>query len=666
MERFSTLLVANRGEIAVRVMRSARELGMRTVAVYSDADHKAPHVTGADHAVRLGPGPVGESYLCGDAIIRAALECGAQAIHPGYGLLSENAQFAQAVVDAGLVFVGPSPEAISLMGDKARAKRRMLDAGVPCVPGYQGEEQSEQHLVAAAEDIGYPVMVKAAAGGGGRGMRLVASPEALPDALQRARAEAQGAFGSGDLIIEKAIVAPRHVEVQVFADRQGNTVYLGERDCSVQRRHQKIIEEAPCPIMTPELRVAMGEAAVAAAKAVSYEGAGTVEFLVDAQLQFYFLEMNTRLQVEHPVTEMITGLDLVAMQLRVAQGAPLGLSQDEVSLQGHAIEVRLYAEDPARGFLPRTGRVLCWEPGVGEGVRVDAGIDSGMDVSPFYDSMLAKVIAHGNSREEARRRLVRALEDTVLFGVTSNREFLIDALGREAFVNGAATTAFIEQTYGSDGFAPVLADDEVFAIAATVGYRVARQRASAAALGVNAELLDWSSDGKQISTRVYASHDSAADRHTDVEALGADRYQVDVSSGTVGVSVVHQDERRIKLSVDDKSLVVRYLAQTPEILHLAWAGRAYRVEDVSSGAAGEDDPGASGIVTAPMHGLMLSVLVADGDVVRKGDKIAVLEAMKMQHEIHAAVDGTVVELTAAEGEQVAAGEVLLRIVPAAG
>ncbi len=363
--RFSSILIANRGEIACRVIRSARTLGLRTIAVYSEADRGAPHVALADEAVLIGAGPVGESYLRPEKIIEAARLSGAEAIHPGYGFLSENAGFAQAVAAAGLVFIGPPVEAIRVMGDKAGAKRAMIAAGVPCVPGYEGLDQSDATFIAEADRIGFPVMVKASAGGGGRGMRLVEEPAELADALTRARAEALSAFGSGDLILEKAVRRPRHVEIQVFADAHGHVIHLGERDCSVQRRHQKVVEEAPSPVVSPELRARMGKAAVEAARAVDYRGAGTVEFLLDECGEFYFLEMNTRLQVEHPVTEMVTGLDLVAMQIAVAQGEPLPLTQDDLRLDGHAIEVRLYAEDPAAGFLPVTGDIALWEPASG-------------------------------------------------------------------------------------------------------------------------------------------------------------------------------------------------------------------------------------------------------------------------------------------------------------
>ncbi|MFS2127883.1 geranyl-CoA carboxylase subunit apha, partial [Pseudomonas sp. Pseusp97] len=408
MPSFDKILIANRGEIACRVIRTAHDLGYRTVAVYSEADANARHVQLADEAVCIGPAPVGQSYLKPEAILDAAKRTGAGAVHPGYGFLSENADFARACEAAGIVFIGPGVEAIHLMGSKRLSKIAMLEAGVPCIPGYEGVDQDEATLAREAQRIGYPLMIKASAGGGGRGMRLVTRSEDLAEQLRTARSEAQNAFGSGELILEKAVVQPRHVEIQVFGDSHGHIVYLGERDCSVQRRHQKVIEEAPCPVLTEELRAAMGEAAVKAAASVNYLGAGTVEFLLDASGAFYFLEMNTRLQVEHPVTELVTGQDLVAWQIRVAEGHPLPLTQAQIQLRGHAIEVRLYAEDTGNGFLPQTGQVLRWTPPQLDGIRIDHGLREGQPVTPFYDPMLAKVIAYGATRDEARRKLVRA------------------------------------------------------------------------------------------------------------------------------------------------------------------------------------------------------------------------------------------------------------------
>src|SRR3954447_5431451 len=441
--RFRKILIANRGEIALRIARTARRLGYGVVAVYSDADAGAIHVREADQAVRIGEAPSTQSYLNIDAIIAAAKLTGADAVHPGYGFLAENEDFAQSCRDAGLVFIGPSPDAIKAMGNKARAKEIMLAAGVPCVPGYQGGDQSESTMLAEANKIGFPVMIKAVAGGGGRGMRLVPEAAGFSGSLRAARSEAQSAFGDPTVILERAIVDPRHIEIQVFGDAFGNAIHLGERDCSVQRRHQKLIEEAPSPAVSPELRARMGGIAVAAIKSLRYEGAGTLEFLLDASGEFYFMEMNTRLQVEHPVTEAITGLDLVELQLRIASGEPLGLGQNDIQFAGHAIEVRLCSEDAAHEFMPQSGRMVLWQAPTG--ARVEHALQSGVEISPFYDSMIAKIISFGASREEARSKLICSLEQTAAFGVTTNQGFLMSCLRHPAFAGAEATTAFIEK-----------------------------------------------------------------------------------------------------------------------------------------------------------------------------------------------------------------------------
>jgi geranyl-CoA carboxylase alpha subunit len=664
MTQINTLLVANRGEIALRVMRTARALGIRTVAVYSTADARAPHVQFADDSVCLGPAPVSDSYLRADAVLAAARETGADAIHPGYGFLSENASFAESVSRAGLIFVGPPPEAIEVMGDKAISKRKMLASGVPCIPGYEGDDQADATLLGAAEEIGFPLMVKAAAGGGGRGMRLVSRSDDLADALQLARSEAENAFGSGTLILEKAIVAPRHVEVQVFADTHGNVIHLGERDCSVQRRHQKVIEESPCPVMTPELRARMGEAAVEAARAVAYEGAGTVEFLLDADGNFYFLEMNTRLQVEHPVTELVTGLDLVALQLRVAQGERLGLEQSDVSLSGHAIEVRLYAEDPDQDFLPSTGPVMLWQKPVGEGIRVDDGIVSGGEVSPFYDSMVAKIIACADSREEARRRLQNGLERTALHGLKSNRDFLLDALSQSTFIEGAATTAFIAECYGDQGFSARQPGEKELAAAAVLQHALARRAALDEAVAVSAELLDWSSAADLESIFSCQQGDRVVD--VSVRPVSVGEYVVHVGRGAdddgadVDVELICLEESVIELKVAGRTQRIAF-SQQDATVWLSTQDRTFSVTDVSGASSAEAEAGGGGIVRAPMHGLLLELLVSKGDRVAQGDKLAVLEAMKMQHELIAEVDGEVVEVAAATGSQIAADELILEI-----
>jgi geranyl-CoA carboxylase alpha subunit len=616
---FSKILVANRGEIAWRVMRTAKAMGYRTVAVYSDADKDAPHVCFADEAVRIGPPPVGESYLSIDRILEAAHKSGAEAIHPGYGFLSENEPFATACENAGLVFIGPPPAAIAAMGNKAAAKRRMIDAGVPCVPGYQGTDQSDANLAKEARKIGLPVMVKAAAGGGGRGMRLVERDADLLDAIRTARAEAESAFGSGEMILEKAVVDARHVEIQVFADAQGNVIHLGERDCSVQRRHQKVIEEAPSPAVTADLRNRMGAAAVAAARTIGYRGAGTVEFLLAADGAFYFLEMNTRLQVEHPVTEAITGQDLVAWQLKVAAGENLPLTQEQVKFSGHAIEVRLYAEDAYAGFLPQTGRIDVWRPASGPGIRVDHGMKDGLAISPFYDPMLAKVIAHGTNREDARTRLVQALRDTVVLGPTTNKHFLIRLLEHPEFAAGKATTAFL----GKHEFPAPTVSDAHWQLAAGLLWRQSASRYAAALRG-------WrNSNPEPTPIRL---------------AVGNAERLLHVDGGEIVETPFHIDGDDVIVDLD--ALTVRFSDRT-------YAPRA-------TAAAGSD-----GKLRAPMDGRIVAIKVAAGDSVTKGQILIVLEAMKIQHQLKAALDAKVESVAVKEGQQVSNRAILVTMSDAA-
>ena len=658
MSQIDTLLIANRGEIAVRIMRTAQSLGIKTVAVYSEADANALHVRRADQSVCIGPAPVVESYLRGDRILDVARELGVDAIHPGYGFLSENAGFAQACEDAGIKFVGPSVHAIDVMGDKARAKRAMIEAGVPCIPGYQGEDQSDETLVAQAHEIGLPVMVKAAAGGGGRGMRLVEDPAQLASAIELARAEAQNAFGSGDLIIEKAVVNARHVEVQVFADRHGNTVHLGERDCSVQRRHQKVVEEAPCPVMTPELREAMGAAAVEAAKAVNYEGAGTVEFLLAEDGAFYFLEMNTRLQVEHPVTELITGFDLVEWQLRVARGEPLPVAQEDIALSGHAIEVRLYAEDPSQGFLPSTGSVDVFDIPNAPGLRVDAGIETDDEVSPFYDAMVAKVIAHGETRNDARRRLIRALAGTAFLGLNNNRDFLLDVLKQPSFAAGEATTDFIGQCYPAGVDTAVLSSD-FLASAAVIQHVLSLSESYALALSVSEELLDWDTTGALVSVRQYEVAGEPVS--LSLSAMGGSAYRVRCGDDTVDISVEAFDDDSVQLRIDGRLEGYRFCADSAARLSLSNHEVSAVLTDVTRLAPEDAETAGEGSVCAPMHGQLVAVDVAVGDKVEQGQRVAILEAMKMQHECLAAVAGEVLSVAAQAGQQVAAGDLILMI-----
>ena len=650
MKPIRRLLVANRGEIACRVMRTARSLGIETVAVYADADRHAPHAKMADQALRIGPSPVTESYLAIDRILDAARQTRSDAIHPGYGLLSENAAFARRCDETGIVFVGPSASAIELMGDKARAKRAMIDAGVPCVPGYQDEDQRPETLLREARRIGFPLMVKAVAGGGGRGMRLVRELAGMEAAIASARSEAINAFGAGELILEKAIVRPRHVEVQVFGDRHGTVLYLGERDCSVQRRHQKVIEEAPCPVMTPELRARMGAAAVSAARAVRYVGAGTVEFLLAEDGSFHFLEMNTRLQVEHPVTEEITGLDLVELQLRVAAGEPLGFRQEDVRLTGHAIEVRLYAEDPRSGFVPSTGPIRAWRPPGGPGIRVDSGIETGGEVSPFYDSMLAKVIARGNSREDALRRLVRSLSASMLVGPATNRDFLIEALQRDSFARGDATTAFVEEEFGDEGYDPAPTREDL-CMAAVAQYRLRTLTARSQSLGVNSELLNWSSNVRLEGVSVYLVGEDPKTFVVRPEA--SDRYRVSMGDEfETAYRVPAFDERHATFEgAGGRETIAMHAFGDGRTLALATRSLEFTVRDVVARDLSGETAG-SGTILSPMHGQVLDVFVKEGDKVSRGQRIALMEAMKMQHEITADVDGTVIAVQVTPKEQI--------------
>lgn len=661
MQHFDTVLIANRGEIACRIIRSARKLGLRTVAVHSEADRDAPHTRLADEAVLIGPGPAAQSYLHAPRIIAAAQQSGAQAIHPGYGFLSENAAFAESCDAAGLIFIGPDARAIRLMGDKAAAKRRMIDAGVPCVPGYQAADQSDDALIAAAQQIGFPLMVKAAAGGGGRGMRLVQALSDLAEALGNARSEALNAFGDGGLILEKAVIAARHVEFQIFADNHGNLIHLGERDCSVQRRHQKVIEEAPCPVMTQDLRARMGTAAVEAARSIGYRGAGTVEFLLDADQKFYFLEMNTRLQVEHPVTEMVTGLDLVAMQFQVAAGRKLPVSQAEVVLIGHALEARIYAEDPTNGFLPATGRIAAWDVPEAEGIRVDSGVVAGQEVSPFYDPMVAKVIARGRNRDEARLTLIAALRKTRFFGPASNLHFLLDILGRPAFAAGEATTAFIGEEFGDRGFERAQAGTDLFAIAAVIDTLAQHQAMAKLAISAPAELMNWALTGTVARPVTLTS--GAARHRIATRATGPASFRVSLADMTHAIKVLDHGHDMIRLRIDGEHREILFARTAPDAWQLSTPHATHTFERDTPGQKKADLSGRDGLVRSPMHGVLVDLCVEPGQNVVAGTRLAVVEAMKMQHDVRAAVAGQVGRIAETLGAQVADGALLVEIIP---
>jgi len=638
---FDSVLVANRGEIARRVLRGVRAQGLRGIAVFSDADADSPHVAEADAAVRIGPAPASESYLSVEALIVAARRSGAEAVHPGYGFLSERATFAQAVLDAGLVWIGPPPSAIEAMGDKDRAKERMRAAGVPVVPGFDALDPTEDELVAAGLALGFPLLVKAAAGGGGRGMRRVDGPEGLRDALRSARHEAEAAFGQGRLLLERLVLGARHVEVQVLADAHGNVVHLHERDCSVQRRHQKVLEEAPSPAVGPALRAAMGAAAVAAARAVGYQNAGTVEFLLDPEGEFCFLEMNTRLQVEHPVTELITGLDLVALQLQVAAGEPLPFGQADVPLRGHAIEARLCCEDPAAGDAPSTGRIRrFWAP-AGDGLRVDAGIGETADIGPHYDPMVAKLIAWGPDRDTARRRLRRLVEDTVVIGVKTNRPLLVAALSDPDFAAGAATTAFLAERPQLRA-AP---SPSAFAIAAGVAHLATRGGDQGLRLAhAGPHTLPVTVDGRRVDAQAEVRRGAVR-----VALPGA--APVEVRLLPQGAEV---DGLRRALTLLPEGDGVHVQEGVCAALLTPWDPRP-----AAAGPAAGD-----GRLRAPMASKVLAVKAAVGDRVAAGQPVLILEAMKLETALCADQDSVVVELRATPGASVAAGAVLAVLQPA--
>ncbi|RUR36478.1 acetyl/propionyl/methylcrotonyl-CoA carboxylase subunit alpha [Vreelandella populi] len=673
MNKFDTLLVANRGEIACRVMRTARRMGLKTVAVYSDADVNAHHVREADEAIRLGPAAARESYLNIDAVIEAAKRTGSGAIHPGYGFLSENGSFVSALEQAGIIFVGPPASAIAAMGDKSAAKARMANADVPLVPGYHGDNQDDALLFEEADKIGYPVMLKASAGGGGKGMRVVEKSAAFQAALEGCRRESRAAFGDDRMLIEKYLVQPRHVEVQVFCDAHGNGVYLFERDCSVQRRHQKVLEEAPAPGMTLELRQAMGNAAVRAAQEIGYVGAGTVEFLLDADGSFYFMEMNTRLQVEHPVTEMITGQDLVEWQLRVAMGEPLPCTQDELTITGHSFEARIYAEDPDQDFLPATGQLTRFTldlAGAGlqsDQVRLDSGVESGDTVSMHYDPMLAKLIVHGVDRNAALATLNRALAALDVQGVITNRAFLQRLATHPAFKNLELDTRFIERheatLFASHNYAP-----EDYASAALVGlHQLTQERESAS---------PWDRhDGFRLNAphtvRIALSDPKSSQSSENESPLvvvegqrnpGEQSWRLTVNGQTFSASLtsltgdavaitLDGHRRRLQVQRDGNVLI---LVDPDGETRLVWQ----RMDAVDHG---QHEVQAS--FTAPMHGTVVALLVEAGASVEKGMPLMVMEAMKMEHTMSAPANGQVENFHFKAGDTVSQGDVLLDFAP---
>ena len=661
---FDKILIANRGEIACRVIRTARRMGVRTVAVYSDADAGAQHVKLADEAVHIGPAPAVESYLLADRIVEACTRTGAQAVHPGYGFLSENAGFAAALAENGIAFIGPPASAIEAMGSKSGAKSIMEKAGVPLVPGYHGDDQDPDFLAGETDRIGYPVLIKASAGGGGKGMRLVERPEDFQAALASCKREAAASFGDDKVLVERFVTRPRHIEIQVFADSQGNAVHLYERDCSLQRRHQKVIEESPAPFMSDGLRAAMGQAATDAAKAIGYVGAGTVEFIAESREDgtpgdFFFMEMNTRLQVEHPVTEMVTGQDLVEWQLRVADGESLPLAQEEIRLTGHAFEARLYAEDPANDFLPSTGRLVRFRPPQDGGVcRVDSGVVEGDTVSVFYDPMIAKIITWGEDRGTALSRLARALEETEVAGLATNRDFLI-ALGRDTeFAAGRVDTGLIERRRETLIPDDASAGAEALALAALAELK-RREAAAVAAASATAHphspwvhLFGWRLNDDSHVDLLFQ------DGETEIPVICHYRedgtYAIDLPDRTVEASGSVDGDGVLAADLDGRrwSATVVPVGEERVVILQTRTVRLRLIDPMA--AAGGDDGGADKL-TAPMPGKVSAVFVAAGDAVKAGDALMILEAMKMEHTIAAPVDGTVAAVHFEAGDQVEEG-----------
>lgn len=646
------IVVANRGEIACRIIRTAHEQGFFTVALYSDADANALHVKQADEAVRIGAADAASSYLNIDSIIRAAKLTNADAVHPGYGFLSENADFANACEAANLIFIGPSANAIELMGSKRLSKLAMIKAGVPCVPGYQGAEQSNATLLQKANEIGFPIMVKASAGGGGKGMRLVHDATDLASQITMARSEALNAFGSDELILERALISPRHIEIQVFADNKGNTIYLGERDCSIQRRHQKVIEEAPSPFIDAELRKRMGDAAVNAAKACGYRGAGTVEFLVDEDRQFYFLEMNTRLQVEHPVTEMVTGIDLVAWQLSVACGEPLPLSQNDITITGHAIEARLYAEDPRQDFMPQTGNVYCWREA--DNTRTDHGIHTDQKVSTHYDPMLAKVIVWAENRNTAARKLSRALYQTQLLGVNTNKHFLQNILTSTAFLSSEVTTDFISKYADTDEMRG--ASSPSFALLAIATVLFSTQHEIRAEKWENTTPLDYPikllCDGE--TTLLTVTHQS-----------GQFVVRCKQTKQQATIYLVSQTPNTAVIEFDNRRHLISYAIKQNSLFIDDGSGH-FHIEQVTHQPTQPllgDDPQQCTDICAVMDGVIVALMLENGADVKAGDTVAIMEAMKMEHPLKAKTSGLVSLSTLRAGDQVKSKQVIATILP---
>ncbi len=647
------ILVANRGEIARRIMRTCRRMGIGTVAIYSDADADMPFVSEADEAVCVGPAPSSQSYLCIDAILEAAKRTGADAVHPGYGFLAENAEFAEACTNAGLLFIGPRAEAIRAMGSKREAKALVQEAGVPVIPGYDGADQDPKVLAEQASLVGFPILLKASAGGGGKGMKLVRAKSELGPAIESARREAQSAFGDGTLLVEKYIEEPRHVEIQILGDAHGNLIHLNERECSIQRRHQKIIEETPSPALDEALRARMGEAALRCAKAIGYENAGTVEFILAPDRSFYFLEVNTRLQVEHAITECVTGLDLVEEQIHVAQGEPLRISQDEVRVEGAAIEVRLYAEDPTHGFLPQSGRLVDWHIEAVEGLRVDSGVETGSEVSIHYDPMLAKLITHGGSRGQAIQRMRRALASLSVQGLSTNRDFLMQVLAEEAFLLGETHTHFIERHMGAA--LDAVPDESLERHAATLAALADQQRRDAERSLVPSVPSGWRNNfhtPQWVEYRVGDRTYRVQYRHR-----GAGRFELIDDDGSRELRVLRWDEPNLTYIEEDRRRTARVVFDADR--HYVHAGgRSVALREQPRFPDARQSVPQGGCI-APMPGKVVELRVAEGDEVQVGDVLLIMEAMKMEHSVLTPKAGKVERIRVSVGDQVDADALLV-------
>ena len=657
---FSKILIANRGEIACRVIRTARRMGIGTVAVYSDADARAPHVMMADESVRLGPPPASESYLDAALILEACRSTGAEAVHPGYGFLSERESFARALAEAGIAFIGPPPDAIAAMGDKIESKRLALAAGVSVVPGFIGEIRDADHAAGIAAEIGYPVMMKASAGGGGKGMRLAHCEQDVREQFDSVRREGQASFGDDRILVEKFIESPRHIEIQVLGDSHGNLIYLGERECSIQRRHQKVIEEAPSPFVTPEMREAMGSQAVALARAVGYHSAGTVEFIAGADRSFYFLEMNTRLQVEHPVTEMVTGLDLVEQMIRIAAGERLGLTQDEVKLSGWSIESRVYAEDPYRGFLPSTGRLVRYRPPAeGHGMRVDDGVAEGGEVSMFYDPMIAKLITHGDTREQAIDRQIETLDAFLIDGIGHNVDFLSALMQHPRFRAGELTTGFIAEEY-PEGFTGAPTDATLVRDLAIVA-GLAADETDRRAAAISGQLNGPSAAPEWRVVRLAGSEHRVRFEPYEGGCLA----YLDDSGPHDLLGRWRPGQLRFRGSIDGRRLIVR-VARHGRRWKLTTRGASHVVEVLAEHVAElsrfmieKVPPDLSKFLIAPMPGLLTALHVAEGDRVEAGQPLAVVEAMKMENILRAEKAGMVAKVNARPGDSLAVEAIIL-------